>query len=130
MIIIISYIFTGLSSFEDVLKTVRKAKQDLAEILSSCELIDSTTMGIVTGFLKVQCPIEDNHPFYMLIETQGSNNLHDEEKLNSFLQAVMESGLVLDGTTTNELTKMKVILITGRKLYKDLILCYFVHIYL
>lgn len=44
----------------------------------------------------------------MLIETSGSDAGHDEEKLSRFLEQSMESGLVEDGTVTNEPTKMKV----------------------
>lgn len=44
----------------------------------------------------------------MLIETSGSNKNHDEEKLNDFLEHAMETGLVIDGTVTNEPTKMRV----------------------
>lgn len=33
---------------------------------------------------------------------------HDEEKLTNFLESSMENGLVLDGTVTNEPTKMRV----------------------
>ncbi|KAK9869497.1 hypothetical protein WA026_003250 [Henosepilachna vigintioctopunctata] len=45
----------------------------------------------------------------MLIETHGSNNDHDEEKLNKLLSNVMEDGTVLDGVVTNEPSKMKAI---------------------
>lgn len=44
----------------------------------------------------------------MLIETSGSRMDHDEEKLNNFLQHVMEKQLVIDGTVTNDPSKMKV----------------------
>ena len=44
----------------------------------------------------------------MLIETSGSNNEHDEEKLNKFLETAMSSSLVVDGIVTNEPSKMKV----------------------
>lgn len=52
-------------------------------------------------------PIQ-KYPFYMLIETSGSNNDHDEEKLNKFLETAMSSSLVVDGFVTNEPSKMKV----------------------
>lgn len=42
----------------------------------------------------------------MLIETSGSRLDHDEEKLTKFLEAAMERGDVLDGTVTNEKSKM------------------------
>ena len=45
----------------------------------------------------------------MLIETSGSNQAHDEEKLNNFLQKSMEQSLVRNGVTTNEPSKMKAI---------------------
>jgi D-2-hydroxyglutarate dehydrogenase len=43
----------------------------------------------------------------MLIETSGSNQQHDEEKLNNFLQKAMETSLVIDGISTSEPSKMK-----------------------
>lgn len=43
----------------------------------------------------------------MLIETSGSNQTHDEEKLNNFLQKAMETSLVVDGVCTNEPGKMR-----------------------
>lgn len=49
----------------------------------------------------------DEFPFYMLIETSGSRQEHDEEKLNNFLQSAMEKSLVIDGVATNEPGKMQ-----------------------
>ncbi|KAJ8971410.1 hypothetical protein NQ317_005526 [Molorchus minor] len=98
--------FLGLESFQDVLKTMKKAKYDLGEILSSCELIDELSLDLVTSHLKLNSPISV-YPFYMLIETQGSNNDHDEMKMNAFLESAMSDGLILDGTTTNEVSKMQ-----------------------
>lgn len=86
---------------------MRKAKRELCEILSSCEMIDKLSLDLVTGHLKLRSPIEE-HPFYMLVETHGSNNTHDEEKMNAFLENAMAEGLVVDGTTTNEPGKMQV----------------------
>lgn len=34
-------------------------------------------------------------PFYLVVETSGSNATHDEEKLQCFLEGVMGSGLVI-----------------------------------
>lgn len=56
---------------------------------------------------KFSCPI-GAFPFYMLIETSGSNGDHDEEKLNNFLSLSMEAGRVADGTVTNEISKSRV----------------------
>ncbi|CAG9771240.1 unnamed protein product [Ceutorhynchus assimilis] len=98
--------FLGLNSFENILKVLTQAKRDLGEVLASCEMIDESTLEVCTDNLKLKSPIS-NFPFYMLIETHGSNNEHDQEKLNGFLEDVMGNGLVLDGTVTNEPSKMK-----------------------
>ncbi|KAF5277755.1 hypothetical protein FQR65_LT03735 [Abscondita terminalis] len=98
--------FFGLESFDDILGTFKRAKKELGEILSSCEMIDAQSLDVVTGHLKLKSPI-DVYPYYMLIETSGSDEKHDEEKLNRFLEGVMGDGLVIDGTVTNEPGKMR-----------------------
>lgn len=68
------------------------------------------TVQIISNFSCITRSPIAKYPFYMLIETSGSRMDHDEEKLNNFLQHVMESRLVLDGTVTNEPGKMKVLI--------------------
>ncbi|XP_037903422.1 D-2-hydroxyglutarate dehydrogenase, mitochondrial isoform X2 [Hermetia illucens] len=98
--------FLGLPSFDKVLETFKMAKQDLGEILSACELIDEKAYQSSITKCDLQAPIPD-HPFYMLIETSGSNGTHDEEKLNNFLLKCFESGNVLDGTIASEPSKIQ-----------------------
>ncbi|ERL93202.1 hypothetical protein D910_10499 [Dendroctonus ponderosae] len=99
--------FLGLESFSHILKVLKKAKGDLGEILASCEMIDQSTLDVCTCNLKLKSPLAE-FPFYMLIETHGSSDAHDQEKLNLFLEDVMLSKLILDGIVTNEPSKMKV----------------------
>lgn len=47
-------------------------------------------------------------PFYLLIETSGSDANHDEEKLGAFLTNTMDAGLAVDGTVTTEPSKIAV----------------------
>lgn len=96
-----------MESFDKILTAFKSAKQQLGEILSSCEMIDAKSLEVVTHHCKVKSPLPD-YPFYMLIETSGSNTVHDEEKLNHFLENVMSEGIVVDGTVTNEPGKMGV----------------------
>ncbi|XP_055606108.1 D-2-hydroxyglutarate dehydrogenase, mitochondrial-like [Uranotaenia lowii] len=98
--------FLGLESYEAVKDTFLAAKRGLGEILSSCEMMDDLSLQCSMQHFNLTCPI-DKYPFYMLIETSGSNMTHDEEKLTTFLENTMEKGLVLDGTVTNETTKMR-----------------------
>lgn len=95
----------GLSTYENVLKTYVAAKSKLGEILSSCEFIDRSSLECVEENLKLKPPIS-SHEYYMLIETSGSNGTHDEEKLNIFLEDVLGSGIVDDGTVASEPSRM------------------------
>lgn len=97
----VSLAFLGVESFESVLNTYKLARSLLSEILSSCEMIDNDSLQPVLKNLGHQSPIS-KYPFYVLIETSGSDGAHDEEKLNRFLEKAMSSGIVLDGTVTNE----------------------------
>ena len=79
----------------------------LAEILSAYEVLDADAMKVVTDNLGASSPIGD-FPFYILIEASGSNGEHDEEKLNSFLEKMLNEGIILDGTVVTEPGKIKV----------------------
>ena len=94
-----------MSDFDSVLKTFRKARTDLGEILSSCEFMDAGSMDTVVGNLELKNPITENQ-FYLLIETSGSKSEHDEEKLSEFLDGVMGEGLVADGTVASSQTQI------------------------
>nr|XP_028586784.1 D-2-hydroxyglutarate dehydrogenase, mitochondrial isoform X2 [Podarcis muralis] len=72
------------------------------------------TLGVITA-VSILCPRKPKavnlafleSPFYVLIETSGSNSAHDEEKLSHFLEHVMASGLVVEGTLASEDKKIK-----------------------
>ncbi|XP_056323649.1 D-2-hydroxyglutarate dehydrogenase, mitochondrial isoform X2 [Danio aesculapii] len=72
------------------------------------------TLGVITA-VSILCPRKPKAvnvaflecPFYIIIETAGSNATHDEEKLHHFLEEVMTSSLVTDGTVATEATKIK-----------------------
>ena len=91
-----------------MLRTFQDARKGLGEILSSCEMMDRLSLDAAVTNLKLQRPIGD-FPFYMLIETSGSNGTHDEEKLTNFLENSMANGVVLDGTVASEPSRIKVL---------------------
>ncbi|XP_045446226.1 D-2-hydroxyglutarate dehydrogenase, mitochondrial [Melitaea cinxia] len=98
--------YFGVESFENVLKLYQNAKSSLGEILSAFEMADNDSISATLDSFKLANPIAE-YPFYVLLETHGSNEAHDNEKLSRFLTQGMERGLILDGTVTSELTKMK-----------------------
>jgi hypothetical protein len=105
--LILRLFWLGLENFDAVLKAYKLARSNLAEILSSCEMMDQESVNVVHENMGISCPIP-NMPFYILIETSGSNNAHDEEKLNNFLTTCLNENVILDGMTTSEPSKMKV----------------------
>ncbi|XP_030053001.1 D-2-hydroxyglutarate dehydrogenase, mitochondrial isoform X2 [Microcaecilia unicolor] len=98
--------FLGCGSFAHVLETFKVCKGMLGEILSAYEFLDDECMKLVQKHLKLNNPLTGS-PFYVLIETSGSNAGHDEEKLNNFLEQVISSGLVIAGTLATDETKIK-----------------------
>jgi FAD/FMN-containing dehydrogenase len=103
----INVAFFGLESFEKVQLAFREAKGQLSEILSAFELMDSSAQDLVHTVTKNKRPLENKHPFYCLIETSGSNSEHDNEKLEKFLEYVLEKEIVSDGVVAQDTTQVK-----------------------
>ncbi|KAI5780784.1 hypothetical protein EDC01DRAFT_718635 [Geopyxis carbonaria] len=99
--------FFGVESFEKVQKTFVKAKEQLSEILSAFELMDNTSQNLVKEVTGKTRPLGSESPFYVLIETSGSNAEHDSEKLSSLLEDLMETDTVSDGTLAESETQAR-----------------------
>lgn len=102
----VNVVFLGCETFEQLLKTFQLCKGMLGEILSAYEFLDSECMRLLNTHLKLPNPISDC-PFYVVIETSGSDPNHDGEKLHNFLEEAMTSSLVTDGTVATEESKIK-----------------------
>ena len=50
-------------------------------------------------------PFDSQTPFYVLVETQGSNKEHDDAKLDQFLTTLMEDEIVSDGVVAQDSTQ-------------------------
>ncbi|KAI9812947.1 MAG: hypothetical protein M1826_002730 [Phylliscum demangeonii] len=99
--------FFACASFEQVQATYREAKAQLAEILSAFELMDARSQHLVQHVTGKTRPLDDpDHPFYCLVETSGSNKEHDDEKLERFLEQVLDAGIVTDGVLAQDTTQM------------------------
>ncbi|XP_017726181.1 PREDICTED: D-2-hydroxyglutarate dehydrogenase, mitochondrial isoform X2 [Rhinopithecus bieti] len=100
--------FLGCPGFAEVLQTFSTCKGMLGEILSAFEFMDAVCMQLVGRHLHLASPVQES-AFYVLIETSGSNAGHDAEKLGSFLEHALGSGLVTDGTMATDQTKVKML---------------------
>lgn len=100
--------FLGCPGFAEVLQTFRTCRAMLGEILSAFEFMDAECMKLVRLHLGLSCPVQES-PFYVLIETAGSGPGHDAEKLGCFLEQVLDSGLVTDGTLGSDERRIKML---------------------
>ncbi|KAL9464558.1 hypothetical protein AB3S75_002211 [Citrus x aurantiifolia] len=88
-------------------KLLREAKRKLGEILSAFEFLDNQSMDLVLTYLEgVRNPFSSSmHNFYVLIETTGSEESYDREKLEAFLLSSMEGGLISDGVIAQDINQ-------------------------
>ncbi|KAI4466375.1 d-2-hydroxyglutarate dehydrogenase mitochondrial [Holotrichia oblita] len=91
---------------KDNTETFKAGKGCLSEILSAIEVIDNESMDVVREHLNLRSPIGE-YPYYLLIETSGSRDEHDQEKLNSFVEMALAKRFILNGTVVTEPSKFK-----------------------
>jgi FAD/FMN-containing dehydrogenase len=96
----------AVESFEAVQNVYTRVKSHCGEILSAFEFFDSQSMKVVKHH-GIKDPFQDKHPFYVLIETSGSNKEHDDEKLNGLLEDLMESSAISDGVLAQDETQLQ-----------------------
>ena len=100
--------FLALHSFQAVLDVMVAARTQLSDIVSAIEFLDRPSMELVLKHIPgSRDPLAAPHPFYMLIETSGSRAEHDEDKLNTFLEAAMGESQVDDGVVAQDESQMK-----------------------
>lgn len=87
----------GVETYEGCREILHLAKQSLGEILSAFELMDSECMRCLLENESLPNVLTSNPPFNLLIETMGSNETHDKEKVENFLSKVLDKGLAVDG---------------------------------
>ena len=98
----------GVESYEAVQSTFRMVRERCGEILSALEFIDLESFEIVQKNPSApRDPFSERHPMYVLIETSGSNKQHDDEKLQTLIEALIESGTVSDGVLAQDETQIK-----------------------
>lgn len=95
----------GVESFEKCQRAFIEAKKHLGEIISAFEFMDATSQRLLRISKDRGLPLEGEHPFYVLIETSGSNAEHDQQKLEGFLEHIMSEEIVADGTVAENATQ-------------------------
>lgn len=84
-------------TFQDILQTLQMAQRHLGETLSAFEFLDTESYEMTSNYIPSFSPFFSQiSPFYVLVETQGTCQRHDIEKLEYFLQEVL-GNTVRDG---------------------------------
>lgn len=116
-------LFLGVPSFARVVDTFRAARSALGEILSACEMMDGECMRVVEDKLGYRNPMQEESPFYVLVETNGSDAQHDREKLAKLLESVRSAGLATEGILASNEAEMAALwemrLRVGKGLWAD-----------
>nr|VDD41032.1 unnamed protein product [Brassica oleracea] len=98
--------FIACKDFLSCQKLLVEAKRNLGEILSAFEFLDNNSMDLVLNHLDgVRNPVSTSENFYILIETTGSGETYDREKLEGFLLKSLEQGLVSDGVIAQDINQ-------------------------
>ncbi|KAL0088604.1 hypothetical protein F4703DRAFT_1941787 [Phycomyces blakesleeanus] len=97
----------GLNSFEDVQKAFTHSRKELSEILSAFEFWDINALEMFKKHAVTKAAMENEYPFYVLVETSGSNKDHDDEKLNNYLEKMMENEVAQDGVVAQDETQIR-----------------------
>ncbi|BBM97114.1 (R)-2-hydroxyglutarate---pyruvate transhydrogenase [Marchantia polymorpha subsp. ruderalis] len=99
--------FLACEDYVSCQKTFAQAKLQLGEILSAFEFLDRYALDVVLKHLDgTRDPLPDSKQhFYLLVETTGSNQLHDKEKLDAFLESAIEQGLITDGAVAQDISQ-------------------------
>ncbi|ETO13538.1 hypothetical protein RFI_23834 [Reticulomyxa filosa] len=105
-------LFLALPSFANALKVKLLAKRVLNEIISAIEFADFQSLKFPLTYLHNRCsfPLEGkytDYPFYMLIETSGSNDTHDKEKLTQLIETLFNEKLISAGTIAQDMGQFR-----------------------
>jgi FAD/FMN-containing dehydrogenase len=106
-------------TLRDVIEILNLARTKfLTEILAAFEFMDHDVLRLVksthnASFLRLPVDIDDatsgdeQQNYSVLIETHGSNEVHDQEKLAIFVDFIMQKHLIVDGVMAQNLGQVQ-----------------------
>lgn len=121
-------VLCACTSLDQVQDCLQLARQVLGETLSAFEFMDRSVTSLVaannlrngsstsSNMIPKQSSTSTNdgsggddtfYPYYILVETHGSNATHDEEKMQTFLESSLEQEVVVDGVVAQDLAQVE-----------------------
>lgn len=88
----------GVDKYENVVALLKFMEKGLAGALTGFELMWQRTYRAMTQApSSYVAPLPDHYPYYVFIESLGSNQQKDQERLTDIIGEALEQGLVGDG---------------------------------
>jgi len=98
----------GLASLDDAIKLFRRARRDCCDLMSAFEFMPPLAFTLAKEAMPdLPIPIATDYPAYVLMEISGSGLVDIDDLMGRFLEAVMEEGIVLDGTIAASQTQAR-----------------------
>ncbi len=88
--------FVAFNDYAKVVFFLKYMDQGLAGLLSGYELIWQNTYACMTSPSHVKQPLPLAYKYYVLLESLGSDQAQDQNKLESLLASALEEDLILD----------------------------------
>jgi FAD/FMN-containing dehydrogenase len=86
----------AVGDYESSLALLRLAKERLGAELSAYEVMWEDFYQLATGPLGRRAPVAPGHPFYVLLESMGTDEKRDGERFEQFVGLAFERGIVRD----------------------------------
>ncbi|MEX2523427.1 MAG: FAD-binding oxidoreductase [Gammaproteobacteria bacterium] len=87
----------ALPDFESVIKLLQTGGRELGGTVSSFEVMWQDYFHYIIDHIdSLRSPFDKDHAFYILLETEGSNQEQDFEHFTEVLSAAIEDGMVTD----------------------------------
>jgi FAD/FMN-containing dehydrogenase len=97
----------GAASYDAVLNMLTAARRGLGPNLSAFEVMWPDYWNIAMRAEGVRSPLAGEHAFYVLIESQGTDEGIDGARFEKFLEALFEQGVIEDGAMSQSLSDVK-----------------------
>ena len=89
----------GTNNYENVINLLKTLEKGLGGILSAFELMwGSTYRTMIEKSTSLISPINQDHNYYVFVETLGSNKEKDYGLLQNLIEKALEDNVILDGS--------------------------------
>jgi len=95
----------ALKDYAAVIALLDAARSGLGPLLSAFEVMWPDYWEVITSRAGVKPPVAAGHGLYVLVEAQGTDESHDAPRFQSWLEELMERGLLADAAVAQSLAQ-------------------------